>query len=1298
MLKRNIFDDEDAVSEVVGTILILSITVVLFSSIFATVSHLETPDRRTYTEMNAELINNNIRISHQGGKSIEMDRTTFFVVIDGNSDRYTYEDENLTLIDGDDDTWDIGENVEIDISELYPDNLEEPIAEILVSDNVNNQIIWDTELSLKPLIERPRIKEAGIDYKPEWRNYVERGEQVDIYAKVTHPNVTASNMPGDITVTVDLSELNGYNGSVELEHRTMNEFRKTINITSDEEEKTYHLDVRAEYNNSASKAYINLNVGPQEDVREQPNILVDDNKIYFNPSSPTSGESLRVNAVIENDGGSRALVNVTFWDERPNGDKIQAGVITNLRVAAGGGRDISATWNVNGSGEHKITVDVTDVVSPGGENYRDLDEVKGNGTVYVKPSILVVDDVPMGTREASSIRSALSGADFSFDDYQVGGPEADGPSLNDLERYDLTIWLTGGAEEYTLTDEDINTLEEYLDNGNYLWLIGENIMSDIGTTQSDFIEDYMGISNFEEDEGAPGEEYLNGTGILENITLPVNQDLDFNGDYLEPNNDAKQMMIDGLEGSNYVGITHNNSESDYRVATNSIQLQSIQSGHSTLAYRVVKWLANMEHTSGRDIAVSEQSFSTRTPMYQEEMEVSATLRNNGPVEETVDVRLYVNDRLDTSQREQVVLGPDGDSEEVSFDWTAQPVGSHDLVIKADPFDRIDETNELNNDITYTDFDTTINVQYSVLIVDADESVTDENKPNTTQFIENRIESLGYAYDYYQIEPNEDRPDSQLMSNYNSVYWVVGNSTEDEERNYPPLTGDDVENIKSYLNNETFVSFYLEGHRVIEDLRGRYNDFLENYLGVDLNSDIYKLDKVPDELHGVNEDDLSHGMDYLVEPYESINEFYGFEVGSGSPTLRDQDGNIVGSRYENEDDDFRTMFSGVGLAHIAGPNVEEEWYDDFSGPVNKTAESAREEYVYMMSKWFGNEDERVELRVSDIDIEPETEHPILGRSYLLTASIQNVGFTGSNALIRFKDGDSLIASDSIYVSGDSFHTAEVSWQPSFAGSNRPIRVLVDPMQNVAEIGNDPDDDTDHDTMGFNNHAMISQPVYYFWDDMENGTDNWNHESTIANINGEQPLGYLSEEYENVYTDIEDEWDDEMSHNVTETDQFSHSDPNSYWMAEPMAVNETVQEEVPIDVVMAIDTSGSMHWAEEQDGWDPWYPGADDPDSRMYQAVEAAIGFIEDMNEEDRLEVWTFDPYGSATPHLYLEFAEMNDGNKEDFIDDLEAIREGREGTVWEHDDSKPAPRWGPVGGTPYYDTLGYAIQSATEINE
>ncbi|MFO7791846.1 MAG: CARDB domain-containing protein, partial [Candidatus Saliniplasma sp.] len=1286
MLQRNIFDDEDAVSEVVGTILILSITVVLFSSIFATVSYLDTPDRKTYIDMEAEFQRDdyNLSISHQGGRSLDMIDTSFYIVIGGDSIRYEGGDVEL---DGDDDTWDMNEDVVIDLDGFDWEDIEAqgiPIAEVMVSDNANNHLVWSTEVSLSEAVYRPRLRDVGVYYEPEWKDHVEKGDEVELYARVSHPNESASNLD----VTVDLSDLNDYNGIEEMEYdgNTMgSEFNKEINITSDEEERTYGLEVIVEDSNGHfAKDYIKLNVGPQGDVRERPDIIVDENKIEFNPTSPTSGRSLRVDAVIENDGGSAARVNVTIKDSHPKGGKHVTN-ISDIRVAAGGGHDISATWDVIGSGTHNISINVTAVESPGGDNYRDLDEVIAYKEVSVKPSILVIDDVPSSTIEASIMKNALGGTDFSYDFYNVSGPEADGPSDETIEGHDLLIWLTGGAEENTLTQNDIDNLKEYLDEGNNLWLIGEHVLEDVQNIDTSFRDNYLGINGFDDEEGAPNEDYAEGVGILENLSLPTSDNFaEADGGYITTG-DADPMMEDG-EGGDNIGSSFEGDEG-FRSAAHSVQLRSIQSGRTNIAYRVIKWLANMESVSGSDVAISEQSFSTRTPMYQEEVEVTATVRNNGPQNETVDVRLYVNDRLDTSQRETVTLTRDGGEQDVTFTWTAEPIGSHDLVVKADPFNRIeDETNFKNNDITYTDFDTNINVQYSVLIVDATHA---DGAANETEFAEDQIDSLGYAYDYFEIEDG-DRPSEELMSKYNSVKWIVGNTSYDEDNNQYPLSDEDIENIQDYLDDNTFVSFYLEGHRIIKDLVNEggaiKTGFITNYLGIDYN-EINILEQVPEELHGVTDETLSgdnytHGINYLID--SEREDFYGFETtDQGIPIFTDQDGNTVGARYHNEEDEYRTAFSGVGLPHIAGPNVEEEWYEDFNGPVNTSAGAAREEYTYLLTKWFGNEDERVELRVSDVDIEIDDDHPTLGRSYLLTASVQNVGFKDSGALVRFKDEDNLIASDSIHVSADGSHTAEVSWRPSFAGM-RSLRVLVDPLQNVAEIGNDPDDPNDIDTMGFNNHATIDRRVYYFWDDMEDGDDKWDHEATLANINGEQPLEYLSNEYEEVYTDVASEWDEDMSHNVSMTDQFSHSDPNSHWMAEPMAVNDTVQEEVPVDVVMAIDTSGSMHWDDE--GYDV---GSDDPESRMYQAVGAAIGFIEDMNEEDKLEVWTFHPEGGydPDPYQYLPFAEMNDGNKQDFIDALNDIRY--------QDGDWPD---GPNGNTPYYDTLGHAIQSASEINE
>ncbi len=1277
--------DNKGVSEIVGTILILSITVVLFSSIFATVSMMEAPDHRTYIDFETSFArtedNYTLTVTHKGGRTLERYNTAFNIVLyDGTyrSARYEHDSVNLTFPG---DMWGISENVVIDLGDL-PDKLglnnwtelsALGYAELMVMDTGRGQLVWRTEFRLGDPSKNVRILDMGVHYPQDWSNYVDAGNSVRLYARIGPVELLE-----DVNVTVDISPLMGYEGdntTVDMIHVSGTRFvypawnQPAIQISSRQENGSYLLKLDAMYtgdeeNVRSDDSYIVLNVGPASDLLDRPNVNIDARKITFTPVSPLNGASVSIRAAVENSGGSSAVCNVTLYDNytRDGEEAKSIHTFNNVRIAAGGSSNLRATWDIKDSGEHNISLDVTDIRSPGGEN---LNPNPGaNKYLYVQPTILLVDDDKVEDGDATRMHEDLKAADFKFDRYTVTG--TNGPPYDKgkyaLNKYDIVIWMTGRETEDTITDVDQVHLTEFLENGGNLWLIGEGIWEDLDPT-NDFLELYLKAGK-DVGDGAPQSDIsginipLDGEDVFEMVPGV------YSGNYLDPKDSAFSAAED-VDGC--IAVSYEDDNIGYRTMFNSFLFNSMEGmpgdpdaqPRTNMVYKVINWLGGVEFKGGNDIAVAEQKFSTATPMYMDWVTIEAVIRNNGQDNLTnVNVALRVNDEILTQNVTNIGnLTRLGGHSRVEFMWQAETVGVHEILVVADPYNEIEETNLDNNDIRYKDVNVNVTVRFSIMVVDDDGSDYSGNE-NTTAYVTEILDRLGYAYEVYTVESVDDPgPDKETILNYNSIFWVCGHSTD-------TLQDEDIEAISEYLEETSRTSFFLMGNQVLNDLTTDpptgAHDFLQNMMGIDSN-DIGSM-SFPNRIKGRADDPIGHGLNYDVEGHMAADP-YKFEVLGADVFLTDENGNNVASRHHAEES--MTVFMGVDIFHLDGPIYEDNWYADFTGDVDTSPEAVRQELVYMMTKWFGNVDNRIELRVSSLDISIENQRPMLGRSYLLSATIHNVGFESGGALVRFKDGNALIDSENVYVAGNGVTTAEVTWQPLFAGPERPIRVLIDPLSNLEEIGNE----TAGNHMGFNNHGMIRLPVHYFWDDMENGTANWHTEATIMNINAEHPLEFMSDSFDKIYTDVVSEWDVDASKYLNVTEDFSYSDPRSYWLQEPALENQTVTEEIPIDVVFAIDTSGSMQWNDEGN-----WVGHDDPDSRWYQARIATISFIENLTDKDRCAIWTFDGNGNPQKALpdsdALSIAYMTEANKTIYIDHINNIY--------------------PSGGTPMFDTIGEAI--------
>jgi len=109
---------------------------------------------------------------------------------------------------------------------------------------------------------------------------------------------------------------------------------------------------------------------------------------------------------------------------------------------------------------------------------------------------------------------------------------------------------------------------------------------------------------------------------------------------------------------------------------------------------------------------------------------------------------------------------------------------------------------------------------------------------------------------------------------------------------------------------------------------------------------------------------------------------------------------------------------------------------------------------------------------------------------------------------------------------------------------------------------------------------------------------------------------------------------------------------------MASTPAAASDTEIDATLVLDDSGSMSW-----------------DNRWENAEEASINFVKQMDENDRAAIYGFGdpPSGypdSLGPEREKEFTQTDSTGKDEVIDAIEDMS--------------------PGGGTPLYDTIGYAI--------
>ncbi|MFW5952783.1 MAG: type IV pilin, partial [Candidatus Natronoplasma sp.] len=462
------FKDEEAVSEVVGTILTLGITVVLFSSVYATVTTLEAPERRDHVEMVAVYEREGdidyINITHQSGRSLDIGSLSFNLLADpATENRLGIDDEEVNF---DDDTWSVGEEVRIEGEIFEHDDTE---LELLIRNEDTHRIVHQTVLA-EEVPDQLDIGNTYISYIYDWRNYAEQDEEITIVAVLSDiGDIDAE----DINVTASVT--GGHNPFKDVETVTLtsdsrrDRYNETVEIASQAREKSYSVRIRAEFEENSTEEYVRLNVGERPAERYPRELEI--GRINYFPSSPSHGDGLEVTVEVYNQGPENFTTDWNMTDHYKEQDPEGAeGTTTFLHGPAP--TEISGEWDIKGSGRHEIEIEI--------EGDEEWEGAKRSFEIYVDPHVLIVEDRSAAELpEMELMGNALDGLNLDHETRSLGEYDDEEDIEIDYERHSVIIWLTGNkteGEKTSLLGEAADDLADYIeeDNGT-VWLKGSNL-------------------------------------------------------------------------------------------------------------------------------------------------------------------------------------------------------------------------------------------------------------------------------------------------------------------------------------------------------------------------------------------------------------------------------------------------------------------------------------------------------------------------------------------------------------------------------------------------------------------------------------------------------------------------------------------------------------------------------------------------------------------------------------------------------------------------------------------------------
>jgi FlaG/FlaF family flagellin (archaellin) len=1242
-LRRSRRWDSRGVSEVIGTILTLSLTVLLFSSIIAFVGRFPSPNKNTFTSFTgtvrpsqswangAEVI-----IVHEGGKMLDAATTNILLTVDGNTTVRTVSTGANTWFNSTDSIWEPGEawTVHLLVGQL-PNGASSSIQASVV-DAARNTLVWSSNLLGGGNPYAPIIMDgyADSDLTTARRDPIQNGQLFTFFVRITDPN-------GDLntaTATVDLARL-GLGASEPLNYAGESLFKATVTMGNTPTSPGYYpVTVRASDLAAHSVSKVILVVLGAE-IGQVPNIVVEE--LVFSPDNPVNGDTINMRVKISNVGLGNATIRLRVWD--------RGAVVTgcDIGVNIGGSPDQwiqEFVWRGAGpGGTHTVNV-TADVTSP----VPDFD-TSDNWLVErltISPRILLVDDDSHSDGSyldtARFIRESLACGGFEYDFTSISsgdGPTYSGGSIQ-LKTYDVVIWNTGYETQNTLRANDQLNLIKYLDDTGSLWMVGQGYLADPGLNPS-FIMNYLHLASATPMASGPSDPLVGNPAhpVASNWSAPADW-IDVttrvtgkgNSWSLIPAPGAVSMFdITGLFSD---AVSHENATAGVRVVTFPWDFSRITdlSVQAEVAYSIILWLGELAEKDVVDFALSGQTITPSTVYYKETVTISAWIRNNGDESGnvSVDVTLDGNPQA-LSYNSSVFVDANGGKALYTWTWVADLAGRHTLVVRVDPNDDIVESNENNNKAAGYVTSSTIYVLFRLLVVDDDGSVNNGgvilDASSETVLVTAALDAFDCAYSVEVIPNGNSFPMNKTMGNYSAIIWVSGPMSD-------ALTVGDRAAMAIYLAAHGRV--WLQGRNAanISDAL-----FLAEYFAANGSTPNQAM---PGYVDGLTDDALGHGIRYKVAAGARCDVVEPTTLGVGYLLQNGAAGDALAVRHNGS---YTTVLNAFSLADLTNGGWEEP-----------NAGEARSELAFLILNWMGRPESRTELKVSRVDFLLSELHPQIGSAYVLKASIHALcGDNEANALVRFLDGNTTVGSDSIAVTPGGWSTAEVIWKPLATGS-RVIRVQVDPLQEHDEVFEGP-----HEKW-LNNNATYQVKVYFFYDDMQNTTasaSKWSHYATLVNINSEGPLDFLPASFIDVKTDVIKEWDygAGFTTGITNTTKQYHSFNESYYMEEASG-SMTVRTRNPMDIVFCLDTSTSMNDA---------LGGS----TKIDQLKVATRNFIGNLADTDRAAIYRFD--GAGNPQRLRDWAWMVDANQTSFNTSVTNIVTS--------------------DATPFYDTLGASINYA-----
>jgi len=1142
---------EKGVSEVIGTLLILAITVTLFSSVFYYVSTIPTPTPQVYSSFSYNYnINTNstmdLTVTNTGGQALMLSSTQLMLVFQNNKGTkvitHMLSEKNFSS-QINSSYFGVGKSFTY---HSWWDNVSGitylTTIYVYLIDKQNSQIVWYTVLQGS----LPTVKVVGFSYLPS-------PLKANSTQSVTFNAFVIYNQNNKVLPNVNLTIV-GVVKSLKLIYSSPMTF--TGNTVLNLKTGIYTVYVNATLNNTQSsyKSVINVVSGYSSNILKVTSIT------FTNPNpvhGSNDGITVTVYSTSPNTETFRLYYNDTF-----RGNTIPMQISTGnpspyFTIAPFTSMIITATWlNIGGSGAaaglHTITVNIA--LSPNSPPVT----VQGLSTnITVLPKILLVDDENVPVNSPSSVFNFYTSM-FLYIDYPVDTEIIGYNQLASTSGYDLVIWITGYSSQ-GLSQNQANQIISLANSGVSILFISSSPSSYSYLSSSGWFQyTYTSLNN--------GSIYFTKIG---NYNININGTLtpsSYGNNVIYFYSSSFKTLSYYKNNVNVTGI-YSTLSSGAKVVIIGFEFSRLYVYQQDIIMnKIMLWLSNITIRTGNDLALLDMRISNPNPLFSQPVNLTFYVANFSPVNLTnIDLEVLIDNQPINGQPLYHInfIPGNGSYVTVNVTWTAGSPGPHTIYAYVNPYHTITEVNYNNNGLPPVVLNV-INVRFSTLVVWIHGS---NDKNNNITSVTSALSNMGVSYvflNYYvgsnQNPPNLTNPASKFyFMNYNLVILDFNSTAYSLDSNLANA-------IISYLTNKNITKFPYSllflgeyaGYAINSNTTIKNYLYLNNIVLTPITGNV----KFNTYLFGNNTNAQNLNLGFfgtnITRGYGLVYKFNN-EITTLSCTYPYSMNILINSsKSYGVLENISNLMVGIiplSIENIVGiiqnhttntpysPSSSSSSILTYSPP--SSARYTQNLFMLNLLLSFKYAINKPIPEILSCDINVSSQYVTLNNYYLINGIVRNLGFVGVNIILQSYEEQSLFSTQSIYLPPVSAVKFQVLWKPNYASSPSPeiLRfVLVGNFQKLPM-----------------QEALIFQKVYFLYN---NGStlQNWKHYNVLQYISGE-PLFGLSGY---VYSDIQTNWynvnfyrNDRTSINYgwTTNDYFSY--PYSYYIQDVIDWNGTSQ---------------------------------------------------------------------------------------------------------------------------------------------